>query len=123
MILGLGINILAPGVVDTLDRVAGCIPVQAEVRIVVQAGVCTQVLEADYTLVRAVGYGRAPVVVCILVQEVVSTPVLVVGCTPVLEGDYTAGPAEECTQGPVITHIEATYHLGPYSLTVLRNTE
>jgi hypothetical protein len=76
-----------------------CIPVQV-------VG-CIQAQEAVFTLVQAEGFILGLVEVSTLVREVGSTVAVVAECIPV----------------PVISRIEATYHLGQYSLSILMSTE
>ncbi len=89
------------------DRVAACIRVRV--------AACIRALEAAYTLALEVGFT--------LDQVVGSTLGLVGDYTQVLKVASTAALAAECIPGTAITHIEATYRLGLYSLTILRHTE
>ena len=117
------INILDLVVVCIQARVAGCILAPVVEPILVQMVECTPVLEAGCIAALVGAYPRALVVGFTQVQTVDSILVQAVDCTLAPEVVYIAGQAAECILVPAITLIEATYHLGPYSLNILRNKE
>jgi hypothetical protein len=115
--------------INILDLVEAYIPVQEgeciQDRVVeltlAPAEVCIQDLGEECTLVQEVG--------CTLVREVAFILGLVAGftrvpaedCTLVLVVASIVAPAGECIRGPAVSHIEAIYHLGQYSLSISRN--
>jgi hypothetical protein len=122
MTLGYEINILDLAEAYIPVQEGECIQDRAVELTLDPAEVCIQGLEEECTLVQEVG--------CTLAQEGAFIPGLVAGYTRVPEEDCTlvlvvvsiVAPAGECIRDPVVSHIEAIYRLGQYSLSILRNT-
>jgi hypothetical protein len=68
-----------------------------------------------------VAYPLALGVVCPLILEEACTLVQEECCTLALEEDYIRDPVAACIQGPAVNPTEATYRLGKYLLTILKN--
>lgn len=107
IILGHEINIPAQVAVGTQDQVEGCTRDRVVAHIPGPVAVGTRVLVAVGTRVLEAGYIPDREAAFTLGQEVASI----------------AAPVEACTQGHPVTLIEAIYHLGLCSLTILRNAE